>query len=593
MAMNKKKPNKDAAQIRAEKAEEKKPSGTEGFFKYAIRRVFRHKLAVVGIVVFSIFILTSLLAPLISTHSITDQNLRNRFAPPTFQRILPTGIAQKDGVFVSSTNTGEVFATDTVFGMPAWFLSLDEAMIAPPVLSLDKAYFGTESGFLGAYGLDRGTEEWTTTIDETIKHMWQVEPGVMVLGDERKLYYFGPDGTEYWAIDIGENILKEFYGFLDLPYILTDEGNLYVIEDNGNKDLLYTFTDQVPKIAYAKGQTIYFYTENHGLYEFDLEEGSKTHHITLDDIEEQPVQIMGHGDKIMLSYTEGITLVYSLSEEKVLWQTEFRGEMINMFPGDGNKMHSVWSNGRLRELNVQTGGTLGSRMVQGYSDIHYLGTDELGRDVFSRILYGGRVSISLGIIVSLLSVSIGSVVGAMSGYFGGITDHLIMRFVDFMLSLPLLPMLMIFAYLLGPGFQTMVIVLVLFGWMVIARVVRSQALSLKQQDFTEAARALGASSSRIIGRHILPNTMAPMLVAATLAVGTAILSESQLSYLGLGIQPPMPSWGNMLYNARQYLTTAPWLAVWPGLCIFLTLLSINFFGDGLRDALDPKLKGKS
>lgn len=223
---------------------------------------------------------------------------------------------------------------------------------------------------------------------------------------------------------------------------------------------------------------------------------------------------------------------------------------------------------------------------------HWMGTDELGRDVLGRIIAGGKVSLSLGLLVSLTSVFIGSVVGAVAGYFGGKVDAVLMRIVDFMLSLPQLPILLVVAALIGPGFINIVVILVVFGWMGISRVVRSQVLSIKEQEYIQASRALGVKTPRIIFRHVLPNTLAPIIVNASLACGQAILQESYLSYLGLGIQPPTPSWGNMLMNARQYLTTAPWLAVWPGVFIFFTILAFNFMGDGLRDAFDPKLKGR-
>lgn len=223
---------------------------------------------------------------------------------------------------------------------------------------------------------------------------------------------------------------------------------------------------------------------------------------------------------------------------------------------------------------------------------HWMGTDELGRDVLGRIIAGGKVSLSLGLLVSLTSVFVGSVVGAVAGYFGGKVDAILMRIVDFMLSLPQLPILLVVAALIGPGFINIVVILVVFGWMGISRVVRSQVLSIKEQEYIQASRALGVKTPRIIFRHVLPNTLAPIIVNASLACGQAILQESYLSYLGLGIQPPTSSWGNMLMNARQYLTTAPWLAVWPGVFIFFTILAFNFMGDGLRDAFDPKLKGR-
>ena len=221
---------------------------------------------------------------------------------------------------------------------------------------------------------------------------------------------------------------------------------------------------------------------------------------------------------------------------------------------------------------------------------HRMGTDELGRDQLARIVSGGRVSIALGFVVSITSVLIGSTLGVVSGYMGGKIDDLLMRFVDFMLSLPLLAVLLIAAFIIGPGFWNMVLVLVIFGWMGICRVVRGETLALKEEEFIQASRALGVPTPLILLRHIIPNVMAPVLVYATLGVGNAILQESYLSYLGLGIQPPTPSWGNMLMNARQYLSSAPWLALWPGFFIFITILAFNFMGDGLRDALDPKLK---
>ena len=239
-----------------------------------------------------------------------------------------------------------------------------------------------------------------------------------------------------------------------------------------------------------------------------------------------------------------------------------------------------------------TRSSLFNRFQSPSRDAHWMGTDELGRDVLTRVMMGGRVSLAVGFLVALSSVVVGGSIGALSGYLGGWVDHVIMRFVDFMLSIPLLPILMITAYVLGPNFRNMVFVLVAFGWMGICRIVRGQVLSIKQQEFVEGARAIGCSDVRIIFKHVLPNSIAPIIVSATLGIGGAILSESYLSYLGLGVQLPTPSWGNMLMGARQYLSTAPWLAIWPGVFIFLTLLAFNFIGDGLRDALDPKLHNR-
>lgn len=221
---------------------------------------------------------------------------------------------------------------------------------------------------------------------------------------------------------------------------------------------------------------------------------------------------------------------------------------------------------------------------------HWLGTDELGRDVLTRLLQGGRVSLFVGLCTALFSSLLGICVGSVSGYFGGITDTLLMRFADIMLSIPSLPLLLILARLGGGAVWDIVAILVIFGWMSLARIIRGVVLSLREMQFVDSARVVGASHLRIILRHIIPNTMAPIIVYATLNLGYAILAESSLSYLGLGIQPPLPSWGNMLLNAQHYLKSAPWLAIFPGFLIFVSLLSVNFLGDGLRDALDPRLK---
>jgi len=221
---------------------------------------------------------------------------------------------------------------------------------------------------------------------------------------------------------------------------------------------------------------------------------------------------------------------------------------------------------------------------------HPLGTDELGHDVLTRLLYAGRISLLVGFSAALAAVILGLVVGGIAGYYGGWLDNLLMRFTDVMFSLPDLPILIIIARYIGGRVDGIIFVIVIFAWMGPARLVRGELLKLRTREFTEAARALGASDTRILSRHLIPNSLAPVIVAATLTVGGAILSEAALSFLGIGIQPPTPSWGNMLQNAQDFVWTTPWLAIWPGAMIFLTVLCFNFLGDGLRDALDPRLK---
>ncbi len=235
--------------------------------------------------------------------------------------------------------------------------------------------------------------------------------------------------------------------------------------------------------------------------------------------------------------------------------------------------------------------------------MHWFGTDRLGRDILSRLLYAGRISLGVALTVTLLVTITGTVIGAVAGAFGGWADTLLMRFTDVMLTLPQLPLLLIissslrqFAQLqqfLGSNLSVAIIifVLVVFGWMTVARLVRGSVLSLRGLDYVEACRALGAGNGRVIFGHLVPNSLAPIIVAATLGFGGVIISESALSFLGFGVMPPVPTWGNMLNEARnaplEYLFVQ---ALSPGFCIFLTVLSINFIGDGLRDALDPRLK---
>ncbi len=221
---------------------------------------------------------------------------------------------------------------------------------------------------------------------------------------------------------------------------------------------------------------------------------------------------------------------------------------------------------------------------------HPLGLDQMARDAWARLLYGGRISLAVGLTASLLSAIIGLILGLLSGYLGGLTDTLIMRFTDMMLSIPVLPLMVVLNAIIKGSVFTIVLIITVFGWMGVARLVRGEVLSLREQEFTEAARAIGVSPLRIMVRHLLPNVMAPVIVASTLAISGNIIYEATLSFLGLGIRQPTPSWGNMLNGAQTFMLSAPWLVWWPGLAIFITTLSFNFLGDGLRDALDPRLK---
>jgi peptide/nickel transport system permease protein len=239
--------------------------------------------------------------------------------------------------------------------------------------------------------------------------------------------------------------------------------------------------------------------------------------------------------------------------------------------------------------------------LQGPSTAHPFGTDDLGRDLLARIMFGGRVSIAVGITAVLLAITLGTTVGAVAGFFGRL-DNPLMRLTDLFLSLPILPLLLVIIFLFrdalraafGPELGIFLMIVGVIGgltWMPVARLVRASFLSLKQKEFVEAARAIGARDRRIIVRHILPNVLSPVLVAATIGVGGAILTESTLSFLGLGFPPDAPTWGRILFDARNYLDIAPHWAIFPGLCIFLTVLSINFIGDGLTDALNPRKSG--
>lgn len=220
--------------------------------------------------------------------------------------------------------------------------------------------------------------------------------------------------------------------------------------------------------------------------------------------------------------------------------------------------------------------------------VHPLGTDSLGRDLGTRILYGGRVSLSVGTLAVTVAITIGTLVGGLAGFYGRWVDGVLMRFVDMMFAFPRLFLLILFAVFFGANLVTVVIVLGTLSWMTTARLVRATFMSLRQREFVEAARCIGARDRDIMVRHILPNAIAPIIVAATLGVANAIIAESTLSFLGLGIQPPTPTWGNMLKDATTEMAQAPWTAIFPGLAIFLAVVAINFIGDGLRDALDPR-----
>ncbi|RMF46599.1 MAG: ABC transporter permease [Deltaproteobacteria bacterium] len=221
---------------------------------------------------------------------------------------------------------------------------------------------------------------------------------------------------------------------------------------------------------------------------------------------------------------------------------------------------------------------------------HLLGTDDLGRDVLVRLCYGARISLLVGFVAVGIATAIGIIFGALAGYYGGAWDAVIMRFVDIMLCFPSFFLILAVIAFLEPSIWNIMIIIGLTGWMGVARLVRAEFLSLREREFVLAARVLGASDLRVILRHILPNAMSPVLVHATLGVAGAILTESALSFLGIGVQPPTPSWGNMLIAGKQTLGTAWWLSVFPGLAILLTVLGYNLLGEGIRDALDPRLK---
>ena len=250
----------------------------------------------------------------------------------------------------------------------------------------------------------------------------------------------------------------------------------------------------------------------------------------------------------------------------------------------------LWAPSWLGDPVAIDSSTAAQRSLNAPSGAHPFGTDVLGRDVASRVVYGARVSLIVGVLAVAIMVLIGLIMGALAAYYGGVWDSIIMRLADVFFAFPYILFAITLIALLGRGFHNVFIAIGILGWPSIARVFRSSILSVKENEYVDAARAMGASTRRILIRHIMPNAMAPIIVYATMSVGGAILTEAALSFLGMGVQPPSPSWGLMLSEARSMMFTAPWLMIYPGVAILTTVLGFVLLGDGLRDALDVKLK---
>lgn len=231
-----------------------------------------------------------------------------------------------------------------------------------------------------------------------------------------------------------------------------------------------------------------------------------------------------------------------------------------------------------------------SERMQGPSSEHWFGTDHFGRDIFARIVHGSRISLSLSIVAMSMAVATGAIIGAVSGYYGGRVDNVLMRFMDILLAIPPILMSISIVAALGQSMVNLLIALSIAYVPVFARVIRSSIMSVKDQEFIEAAKACGTGDTRIIFKHIIPNAIGPIIVQATLAMGSTILIISSLSFMGLGVKPPAPEWGTMLYEGRDFLSQAPYLILFPGAFITLAVISLNLLGDGLRDALDPRLR---